>query len=40
MKKTEFDKDTLIHIVIPASQWDEMWELYQQYNDKLENDRM
>jgi hypothetical protein len=31
-KMTEFDKDTLIHLVIPASQWDEMWELYQAKN--------
>ena len=29
---TEFDKDTLIHLVIPSSQWDEMWELYQAKN--------
>ena len=29
---TEFDKDTLIHLVIKSSQWDEMWELYQAKN--------
>lgn len=26
---SEFTDDTLIHLVIPAKQWDEMWGLYQ-----------
>ena len=29
---SEFTNDTLIHLVIPAKQWDEMWELYQAKN--------
>lgn len=31
---SEFTDDTLIHLVIPAKQWNEMWELYQAKNKK------
>jgi len=30
---SEFTNDTLIHLVIPAKQWNEMWELYQAKNE-------
>jgi len=29
---SEFTNDTLIHLVIPVKQWDEMWELYNTKN--------
>ncbi len=29
---SEFTNDTLIHLVIPSKQWDEMWELYNTKN--------
>ena len=32
MEMDGWNPDTLIHLVLPASQWDEMWELYQAKN--------
>jgi len=37
MKKTEFDHNTMIHIVMPAWQYDEMYTIWQEYKAQFKN---